>query len=448
MNDKTSSPIQDVELHQLESTLEHARQGEDQQEITVSLTKLGQYYLNNGDAPKGLTQFEEAIELLEDGNNQEGLARLWGLKGMALQTIGNFDQAMAAFRKSNRFARDIENQTLICDSLIRIGMLQAETGELTKAISKLEQAYAIAVAQDDQPRRLHIDTILGGYFARLESTEKAFEYFLDGLQTARSAKDQAATCNFLISLGNVLLLDREFEGALERYEEALDIASSIENPGAEISALEGLLHGNIGAGKSSLAKIYADQLIQLAQTQQKPEAEILAVDIISAMYLENNQEQKALPYLEKGLEIARQKKDNDWELAFLMRMAFAFFNLEDLTKAQANYEEALELAVRIQDIEAEAQVLGRLSAVHADKGEFKKAIEIGQKALKQAHESENIELVGEQQLLMALAQRDMGNLKKALQYSKDASTTFSTINDQDKKNLAEVLLEELLQNDT
>ena len=136
MKDKTSPPIQDVELHQLESTLEHARQADDQKEIARSLTSLGQFHMNSGDAPKGLTQFEEAIELLKDGNNEEYLARLWGLKGMALQTIGNFDQAMAAFRKSNRFARDIENQTLVCDSLIRIGMLQAETGETYKGYFK------------------------------------------------------------------------------------------------------------------------------------------------------------------------------------------------------------------------------------------------------------------------------------------------------------------------
>ena len=55
----------------------------------VSLMKnLGQVYLEEGDAPQALSEFNEAIKLVYESEYKEILAQLLGLRGMALKMLG------------------------------------------------------------------------------------------------------------------------------------------------------------------------------------------------------------------------------------------------------------------------------------------------------------------------------------------------------------------------
>lgn len=442
MSTADDRPILDVKIHEHERALEFARRENNPAKVVSALREMGQTYLKDGDAPKALTQFEEALEVAEEIDSTEEQARLWGYKGMALKDIGNFQFAKNAFNKSNQLARQLDHPMLICDSLIRIGMLQVETDEVTKGISKLEQAYAIAVEQKNAPRLVHIAIALGNCFFQLESSAKAMEYYLDALGVARERGDKPAECTILIACGNIQIQGEEFEAAIESFEKALQIGGALDDAGAEIGALTGLMRANAYQDKISLAQIYGEQAIEMAKRIHNTEAEMSVIENLVDLLVGHEQFKKAIPHFQRGLELAKENQEPERALHLLTGLAYTQYSLENADEAKALYQELLSEGARLQDAVAESTALGRLSAIYAENEEFERALEHAQQALEKAHATENMALVAEQQLLLALAHRDLGQEKKAQLYFRDALQGYRSIGAETMADHVEALQEE------
>lgn len=427
MSETDTAPIQDVQMYQLERSLEFARKEDDPTKLINALADYGHALLKDGDAPKGLTQFEESIKLAEEIGDEEQQARLWGYKGMALKAIGNFAQSRAAFNKSNRFARNTNHQVLICDSLLQIGLLQIESDEIPKGISKLEQAYAVAVQEKDVPRKMHIATILGNTFAGIDSGDKALEYYADALEQALELRNGRAECSIRMGIANVQIRLDEFQAALEQFDTALDVASRLEEPNAEISALNGLMEANAHLDKLRLATTYGEQAISLARQIQNAEAELFVLRGLVGILLNHQDYEKTLALFQRGLELANEKQDGEVKLNMLTGLAFAHYSLEDTDRAEQVYQELFEEAQRLQNPVAESTALGRLSAICADKEDFDTALEFAEKALNKANETENIALVAEQKLLVALTYCDLDKNDEAKAYFEDSIKAYESL---------------------
>ena len=168
---------QDV-INELSANLESVRQNNDPKELIPSLSKLGLAYLEAGDAPKALTQFDEGLKVAQEQENKEAEAQILGLAGLAIKQIGNYTLAIQKFRKSNRIARSIDHHILVCDSYIQIALLLSEKGEDTKAISQLSRAMTIASDNNDQARRMRIASLMADTFYVLIAFDKAVEYYV------------------------------------------------------------------------------------------------------------------------------------------------------------------------------------------------------------------------------------------------------------------------------
>ena len=107
-----SSMDEKNDIQQIRDDLTQARQGENTVQIISSLRKLGQLYLERGDAPQALTQFNEALKLVADTEDHIAHAQVLGFRGLALKMIGNFSLALQSFRKSNAVAKSIGQRTI------------------------------------------------------------------------------------------------------------------------------------------------------------------------------------------------------------------------------------------------------------------------------------------------------------------------------------------------
>jgi len=119
----------------LETAVQTAREPGQTEIIVTSLAALGNAYLDGGDVPKALAQYEESLELAHE--NQEFTVRLLGIEGKALSQIGNFHFAAKSYRKSRKLAEAIGHQPPLVDSLVQLGFLEVKTGKPMKAIKKL-----------------------------------------------------------------------------------------------------------------------------------------------------------------------------------------------------------------------------------------------------------------------------------------------------------------------
>jgi tetratricopeptide (TPR) repeat protein len=184
---------------------------------------------------------------------------------------------------------------LMADALTQIGLLQLEMGQPEKALSRLEQALSLAVAEGDRQREMHLAGRLGNIFMGLESTEKALEYLAEAHHAAERLGNRAAQCLYLLHMGNVLLANRELEAAVEQFETALNIAAEIDNPGAELSALGQLLRAYVVEGNLSRSLLYGDHAIRLAREQQNEGAEIDNINLLTAFLIDQGSIKRRCP---------------------------------------------------------------------------------------------------------------------------------------------------------
>jgi len=320
-----------------------------------------------------------------------------------------------------------------------LGNLYRQKGQVGRAINvhqallqrpdltKLEQAYAIAVEQKDTRRIINIAKLLGNYFFQLESSAKAMDYYLDALGLAQETGDRPTECSLLLAVGNVQIQGEEYELAVANLEKGLNLASALEDAGNQISALVGLMKAKAYTNNMGLAQIYGDQALSIAGHIQDADIEFSIIESVVGLLFSHDEFEAAIPKLKRGVDLAEEKQDGSQKLNMLMGQAFASYQLGDSAQAEALYQQLLAEAEHLQDQVTESTALGRLSAIYSEQGDVEKGLDYAQKALEKAHQTENVGLVGEQQLLIALTQRDLGKHAKAEAYFADAKKSYQAI---------------------
>ena len=125
-----------------------------------------------------------------------------------------------ALNRSLSLAKEIGHLALQADAHTQLGQVDAEQGEVTRAISHLEQALGVAMEMPDQIRIMTLAGRLGSLFLGLSSLDKASEYYAQALRTAQDLQLQRPECSFIVSLGNVMLTNGEPGAAIEQFEQA------------------------------------------------------------------------------------------------------------------------------------------------------------------------------------------------------------------------------------
>jgi tetratricopeptide (TPR) repeat protein len=415
------------EIIRLKRVLTRARQANDQTVILEGLTDLGRAYMDTGDTPKALTQFDEALTLAQEMKNLEQEAHILGLKGMGLKQIGNYQFALQSFRKSHQLAKKIGHRLLVCDSLTQIGILQAEIDDNLKAISSLERALGESMQLEDPLRRMRIAGTLGKCFNRVESYDKSLEYYALALETACKLGDSGAKCAYLIAMGNSLLMAEAHEEAIQNLEEALQLADEAKNQQAEIRALRGLMIANAEIGKTRLAIMYGEQAVQLAGEMQDWESELNLLYLLSDVLSDQSQFERAIITLEQALLITREMEAWDWQIQLLNQIGDIYFNLDALPKSLEAFEQALQLAEKVQDRSQQVNLLGYISELRAGLEDFEGALTAAQQSLSIAKQDEDTFLLGEANIILAFAYRDVGEINLAIQSCQTAIETYQEL---------------------
>lgn len=422
-----SSSMPDTAVTLLEQQLARARERGDTREIIDALSQLGKAWMAEGSTPRGLTQIEEAIKLAEANSETELEARLWGHKAEALRQLGNFKLAMHALNKAQRLAKAIAHKTLECDALIQIGLIFLEQRQVEKAISRLEQAFALTMQSDDRQRRLFTSARLGDAFLSIGSLEKAADYFGTAMVNAQALGNRVAESAALVSLGNVLLANDEYQDAVEHFENALNLAAEADDSGTELAALTGLTRAHARLGKLRLATMYGEQAIRTAHDRAQYEHELQYVQLLATTLANHDQHAAAQRQFAYGLSVVEQHGLEHWRASMLGGLGATAYAQDDLPAAAAHFTAALDLVALAGESEQQLALLAQLGAVQADMGATDQAIDTTKRALQLAHDVADSHMVAQQQFMLAMAFYDAGERDQARRYCADAISGFEAL---------------------
>jgi tetratricopeptide (TPR) repeat protein len=420
-----------------------AREKNDTKNLILLLRKLGQTYIDHGDAPQALSEFDEALKIVSKGDDKEIFAQFLGLRGLALKMLGNYSLAMQAFRKSNHLAVEIKHPALSCDSFIQLAGLHSEIGKPEDAMACLNSAMQIALEQKDKPRKMRVCGLMGDHYLKQADPADSMEYFRQAYDLALDLGNRGAECSFIIKMGNVLLLEEKAEAAIDKYERALQLASALEDRNAEINILGGLFRAQAFMENIPLAMRYAEQVIHLAHESGLVDAEFTNIDALTSFLVDHGKAAEAIPYLERAVQISDDQNSLDMKLDMLTRLGLAFYQVGKNDQAIEYLNKAFVIAGNVSDGVTQMHVLSYLASVYADMDQFENSITVGRQALTLAEQFDHSRLAAEQQILLAFNHRDLHQTTVAVQHCLAARDLYRKVNDLAMVERVELLLNEL-----
>lgn len=337
--------------------------------------KAGQYAAETSALEEAVHQFDNALELAREHEvaSESALAAVLRERGSALLTLGEVDEAAAAFEDSLEIAAEINDREAIAASRNKIAKLATKRDEFTKAWSSAMKAREIATALD--AGQLHTESLiyLGNIATKRGDLEQAKDLCQDGLALARTQEDPDAQARLLNRLGVVAFKQGAFDQARDYYERGLEISRELGDSNLEANCLINL--GNIVArrGNYDQARRYYEQSLDIKAEIGDRESEGVILTNLGVIALYQGDYEQAAQYHERSLAISREIDDKTGIATCLNNLGDVAIKQGAYTEAREYLEESLEIIGKIDNSRREAQSLHNLGVIAEHKGQYEKA---------------------------------------------------------------------------
>ncbi|MEY3301829.1 MAG: hypothetical protein RLZZ139_201 [Cyanobacteriota bacterium] len=261
--------------------------------------------------------------------------------------------------------------------------------------------------------------------------------------TAQAQKNQdlGAEAVRLLKQGNQLMQSKQYQKALDSFQQSLAIFRQLGNIKAESFLLYAIganyiFLGDIQKGRESLLqsielakkigdreieKQATDLLNKISQLEPAPTNRNLKLEA-SRLYNQGNQQyqisqfEAALQSWQQALTIYREIKDRSGEGAALGNLGLAYYSLDKYDQAIEFHLQALAIAREIKDRLVEGVVLGNLGLAYSSLDKYDKAIEFHLQALAVAQEVKDRLVEGRALGGLGNAYSSLGKYDKAIEF--------------------------------
>ncbi len=157
--------------------------------------------------------------------------------------LGQIEEADAYYRQSVSIMTDIEHFIFVAIARGNWGWDLFKAQRKEEALAQYRLALDAADKVENEQRRLLARGTalqnLGIFYKDEEQYEQAFDYFIQVLNDAGQTGDKRLEAKAVGSLGEVLHLQGDFQGAIAKFEQQYNIANEIGNKATKANALYG-----------------------------------------------------------------------------------------------------------------------------------------------------------------------------------------------------------------
>ncbi len=351
-------------------------------------------FQNNSAASLNFDSKKKYSEYFNQGENLK-------LKGDYEESIKYFEKALSQARKNN----DKKNEI---NSLIKLGVLNWNIGQMSKSINTFREALSVTEkSQIDQKKNEVADYIqiyefykAGKAYQKQEKYQKSIENFEKAIELARKIESQEHELKCLRELSITLYFLDDFDNFLSLNEEALEIARRIKHKQEEGRCLFNIgFYYDIKESYSQALRHY-EEALNIARIVIDYRDESQCLTNIGEIYIQLGNYEKALEYQKSVLNIDKKHLEKDAFVAkdlnnigvtYQKRYAFQSDDKDDLYNALANYEESLRIARKIKDMETEIEALNNMGMAYIDLESYPEALKYFELALEKAELAQDLE---------------------------------------------------------
>jgi class 3 adenylate cyclase/Tfp pilus assembly protein PilF len=343
-------------------------------EIAISLSNLGNVYMDMGNYQKAIANFMEGLKILEATEEDiESLESSYSVIGYVYGQMKDYDNALQYFEKALEISNQLPEKDRKGVSQQNLGALYEEMGEFEKALEYYEEGLKIKEKNNYNSGISNTISSIGNIYVKLKNYEKGKLFFENALRSSRETGNQAAECQTLIFTANMYYELNEINKALNIANQAYKIAMKID------------VQENIKDSAELLYKIYKkqgnkadalgmhEQFIQLRDTLNSMENNR---EIISQQYKYDYEKKEAIAQVEQekkdavaSAKLQRQKTLRNASLGGFSLMfisTFIFFRQRNKIKKEKATSEKLLLNILPHEVAEELKVKGSAEAKHFD----------------------------------------------------------------------------------
>lgn len=322
--------------------------------IGISLYQTGSFYDDKEDFVQAMENYTKAMELWQDllstdnSNCRENLrikthtANTLGNIGIVYRRQGNYPKALDYYFQALKMDEDIGTKKEIATDLGNIGVVYYKLKDYPKALDYYNRALNLDEELGNKSSvGRHLGN-MGSVYAEQNNNTKALEYFSKALKIAEETKNRGGMARHLTNIGSIYYLLKDYPKALDFYLKALKLKEELGEKSLMASGLRGI--GNLYAAtkKFALAEDYLLRSLKMAKEARSPDELKDSHQSISDLYKGMGQYQKALDHYQESILIRDSLYNADKDKSITRKeMTYEFDKKESLLKAEQEKKNAL-----------------------------------------------------------------------------------------------------------
>jgi len=386
-------------------------------------------FQNNSSPILNLYSEEKNSEFFNQGENSK-------LKGDYEESIEYFKKALSLAQKNNDKKGEIE-------SLIKLGLLYWNNGEMSKSISTFKESLSVVEKAQIEEKKDEVSDCIQIYefyraaknYRRQEKYQKSIENFEKAIELARKIESEEHELKCLRELSITHIFLDEIDNFFSLNEDALAIARRIRHRQEQGRCLFniGFYYRNKDNNYSQALRHY-EEALSIARIVKDSEDESECLTNIGEIYIQLGNYEKALEYQKNVLKIDQEtlkkaafvaKDLNNIGVTYQKKYAFQSHDKDDLHNALANYEESLRIARKIKDAETEIDALTNIGMAYKDLESYPEALNYFKLSLEKAEFAQDLEETANLFINIGTIYAIQENYDLSLKYCQQAIDTAS-----------------------
>jgi tetratricopeptide (TPR) repeat protein len=226
------------------------------------LRRLGRLLTEAGENERARARLAEALSLATAAGLETDVARVRLAFGRAHDATGDFEGAIAWYDAGLAAARAHGDRAAELLGTVERGQSLCRMGRYADALVAGRAARSLAVALGDRKREWQANNLIGIVYHEQADSALAYEHFVQACDVARAMGDLDGEVRLLTNIGEAHRRLGQYDDAIARYEQILEIAPEIGARTREGLAVN-LALAYTGLGDALAARRYLEEASEL-----------------------------------------------------------------------------------------------------------------------------------------------------------------------------------------
>lgn len=301
------------------------------------------------------------------------------------------------YKDINLYLRSFRRDTIKLKHLINkfeennylVGKAYAENllGIQYRNFSLYQQAIAIhkkALTTSEKAKSIEFRVfslnMLGVGYRKMDANRTALDYNYEALKLAETVANPSlglkrSIAVSLNSMGNIYLLLKQYDLAVERFKKSQEIESSIGNQLGLAINYQNIGYARDAQGKTAEALSYFKKSLSLNNKINNAFGKIICNSSVANIYIKQGRPQEAITLINNNFDAVKKLGNKEYLSYYYLNLGWAQSKLKQFAEAEENIKKGLEIAKKYNFASEQSYAYSHLSELYEQKEEYKKALE-------------------------------------------------------------------------